>query len=170
MIHKEVSQISRNHEKRVLPARVAKVKKRVKKIPGRPGAFLAGVIMAVLMITSLWPVMGCDDTPETSTSMETIATTSTTPQDRAARLAAQSQLRNAQMAQEAYYAENNEYASTTAELKTMDSRLSARVEVTGGSANGYEMKITASDNDQTVYIIRQTENRIERLDGEGNPW
>jgi hypothetical protein len=74
------------------------------------------------------------------------------------------------MAQEEYYVENERYASSAAELKSIDERLNSKVEVVSGSARGYEMKITANDSNQTVYIIRQTETRIERVDGEGDPW
>jgi len=124
------------------------------------------------MILSLLPGTGCGDTADTGMSTSTASTTATsnTAQNRAARLAAESQLRNAQMAQDAYYAENNRYASTTAELKSMDARLNAKIEVMSGSTKGYEMKITANDSSQTVYIIRHTGSRIERVDGEGNPW
>ncbi|MHB8792037.1 MAG: hypothetical protein ACYC6O_01675 [Thermoleophilia bacterium] len=115
---------------------------------------------------------GCGGEESTDTGASTVATTSTTntAQDRAARLAAESQLRNAQMAQEEYFVENERYAATTAELKSIDDRLHPKVEVVSGSSRGYEIKITASDSSRTVYIIRQTENRIERVDGEGNPW
>lgn len=131
---------------------------------------MTGIIVAVLMILSLWAGMGCGDVSNISTSTETTATASNSPQDRAARLAAQSQMRNAQMAQEAYFVDNNRYASTMAELKSIDAYLNKNVEVTGGNASSYEMRVTASDSTGTVYIIRQTENRIERVDGEGNPW
>lgn len=114
---------------------------------------------------------GCGGDESTNTTEPTVATSTTsTTQDRAARLAAQSQLRNAQMSQEQYYVENERYAATTAELKSIDDRLHQKVEVMSGNTTGYEMKITANDSSQTVYIIRKTESRIERVDGEGNPW
>lgn len=131
---------------------------------------MTAIIVAVLMILSSWAGMGCGDVSSISPSTETTANAGNSPQDRAARLAAQSQMRNAQMAQEAYFVDNNRYASTMAELRSMDAYLNQKVEVTGGNTSGYEMRITASDSTGTVYIIRQTENRIERVDGEGNPW
>lgn len=133
--------------------------------PGFLGFLLC---IAVLVFTA-----GCGESSDSGTSTgSTSASTSTsnTSQDRAARLAAQSQLRNAQMAQEEYYVENERYAGTAAELKTIDEKLNPKLEVISGGARGYEMKITANDSSQTVYILRQTESRIERVDGEGNPW
>lgn len=128
--------------------------------------------LLALCSAGVMPLSGCGDSADTATGADaTTATTKTSAaQDRAARLAAQSQLRNAQMAQEEYYVENERYAATTVELKSIDERLNPKVEVISGSARGYEMKITASDSSETVYIIRQTESRIERVDGEGNPW
>lgn len=142
----------------------------LKKSRGKLPTLLAATIAVSLMILSLLPGTGCGDTADTGTSTASTTATSNTAQDRAARLATQSQLRNAQMAQDAYYAENNRYASTTTELKSMDARLNAKIEVMSGSAKGYEMKITANDSSQTVYIIRHTGSRIERVDGEGNSW
>ena len=128
------------------------------------------IIVAILIIFSLWPGMGCDDAANISISIETPANAGNSAQDRAAGLAAQSQLRNAQIAQESYFVEYNSYASTMDELESVDPYLSQKVEVISGDASSYEMQVTASDSNQTVYIIRQTENRIERTDGEGNPW
>ncbi|MHB9112783.1 MAG: type IV pilin protein [Thermoleophilia bacterium] len=135
----------------------------------------SGMLMKIgflICLAALVLISGCGDSADTATSTGTTSTTATTSnaQDRAARLAAESQLRNAQMAQEEYYVENERYAATTAELKSIDTRLNPKVEVISGSAKGYEMKITANDSSQTVLIIRQTGSRIERVDGEGNSW
>ncbi|MDO8735725.1 MAG: hypothetical protein Q7K29_01390 [Thermoleophilia bacterium] len=133
---------------------------------------LTAAIAAGLFVLALLPGIGCGDTADTPTATGSAATspTSSTPQDRAAVLAAQAQLRNAQMAQETYYVENERYAATTAELKTTDVHLNPKIELVSGTARTYEMKITANDNNSTVFILRRTENRIERVDGEGNPW
>jgi len=74
------------------------------------------------------------------------------------------------MAQEQYYVENERYAKTAAELKSIDSHLNPKIEITSGSAHTYEMKLTASDSQNTIFILRQTGNRVERVDGEGDPW
>lgn len=130
---------------------------------------IAGVILCLAAVLAF---PGCGDTTDTSTSTGTASApaTATTPQDHAAQLAAQSQLRNAQMAQEAFFAEKERYASTTAELKGMDAHLNPKIELISGTASTFEMKITANDTSHTVYIIRRTASRIERVDGEGNPW
>lgn len=115
---------------------------------------------------------GGSDGTETTISQEADAenTAGNTPQDRAARLAAESQLRNAQIAQEQYFAENERYASTTSELASIGQSSSSRVKVVSGDAQGYEMQVTANDSVKTVLIIRKTGTRIERVDGNGDPW
>jgi len=143
----------------------------LKIFPGYIRAILLAFFTAGIVVVLLSPVAGCGDSAEvaTNTANESVTVAADAPQDRAALLAAESQLRNAQMAQEAYYAENERYARTTSELKTMDTRLNPKVEVTSGGG-GYEMQITAGDSAQTVYIIRKTGSRIERVDEDGNSW
>lgn len=130
------------------------------------------LIAAVFFTTFPVTVTGCSGNGDTTSSpgSSSPASTIVTAQDRAALLAAQSQLRNAQTAQNQYFAEHERYASSTNELKSIDARLNPNLEVNSGGANGYEMQITANDSRKTVLVLRQTGSRIERVDGEGNPW
>ncbi|MBE0429520.1 MAG: hypothetical protein IBX61_06565 [Thermoleophilia bacterium] len=92
------------------------------------------------------------------------------PEDRAARVAAQTQLRNAQSAQEAYFQANRTYAASSGELAAADPRLSRRVVVERGDETGYEMSIEASDSAGTTFILRKQGARVERIDGGGKSW
>jgi uncharacterized membrane protein YdfJ with MMPL/SSD domain len=126
------------------------------------------IAASIILITLPLTLAACGGSSDTTTSPETV--TANTAQDRAARLAAESQLRNAQMAQEQYFAENERYASTTSELSSIDQSSGSRVEVVRGDARGYEIQITANDSGKTVLIVRKTGTRIERVDGNGDPW
>jgi len=130
------------------------------------------IMMIIVMLLggiALLPV-GCGDEGSTTTNTATSEAASVGPQDQAARLAAQSQLRNAQTAQEAYYADNERYASSTNALKSVAQGLSSKVEVTRGDTTGYEMQVTASDSARTIYIVRKSGSGIDRIDGNGDPW
>lgn len=130
--------------------------------------WLAGAIIVFAM--ALAPISCGDTGDETATQDSAKKSVQESAQDRAARLAAQTQLRNAQTSQEVYYAENQRYASSASELKTVDDRLSPKVEVRSGGEEGFEISIVAADEQNTIYIIRKTSSRVEFVDGEGNSW
>ena len=140
--------------------------------PEKPFSRATLIAASILFITLPLMLAACGGSGDTTASTETVAanTAGNAPQDRAARLAAESQLRNAQMAQEQYFAENERYASTTSELSSIDQSSGSRVEVVRGDARGYEIQITANDSGKTVLIVRKTGTRIERVDGNGDPW
>ncbi|MHB1390443.1 MAG: hypothetical protein ACYCXF_04295 [Thermoleophilia bacterium] len=129
---------------------------------------MAVTAVLVMMLSSL--ACGADATVTQPPTATAAANPKDSAQDRAAILAAQTQLRTAQADQETYYSKNGIYAASAAELKSMDARLSAKVEVKSGSATGYEMSVTAGDSAGTKYIMRRTSSGIERLDGDGNSW
>jgi Tfp pilus assembly protein PilE len=115
----------------------------------------------------------CGDDSSTNagtTQAATSQSSSDSAQDRAARLAAQTQLRNAQFDQEAYYTSNESYAATTTELKTENPRLNSKVEVVSGDTYGYEIRIEADDAAHTIFIIRKSGSRTEHIDGNGDSW
>ena len=129
-------------------------------------------LTVAILVLPLLLVSGCSLTSTDTDSAGTSANSSNavSPEDRAARIAAQTQLRNAQMTQEGYFAENGRYASTVADLRTVDQRLSAKVQIVNGSASGYEMSMEASDSQQTVFIIRKNGSKTEHVDENGNSW
>ncbi|MEW6019566.1 MAG: hypothetical protein AB1760_16015 [Pseudomonadota bacterium] len=134
---------------------------------------LCTALCAAALTTAPILTAGCGiGTSETSsgTSADGSGSRTASEDDRAARLAAQSQLRNAQTAQEAYYAENEVYAANPAQLSSIEARLSPKLKITRGDMSGYEMSIAASDSAGTVYIVRRTSSGVERVDGEGNSW
>lgn len=124
------------------------------------------MIMLIALMASGAGVSGCggEDEKPAATAV------APSPQDKAARLAAQAQLTTAQAAQESYFSQNQTYASTLDELKQANPRLNDRIAVNRGDDDGYEITITASDSAGTVYIIRKSGSRIERRDGDGNSW
>ncbi|MFA6000506.1 MAG: type IV pilin protein [Thermoleophilia bacterium] len=130
--------------------------------------FLTTAVLALPLLT----VSGCNDESTDTGSAGTAVSISNevSPQDRAARIAAQSQLRNAQMAEEGYFAQNGRYASTAADLRSVDQRLSAKIQVQSGSASGYEISIEASDSARSVFIIRKNGSRTEHIDENGDSW
>ncbi|MHB8858661.1 MAG: hypothetical protein ACYC6Z_04145 [Thermoleophilia bacterium] len=127
--------------------------------------------MACLIATALIAVTltqaGCGSGSSAETGS---ASTKASAEDRAARLAAQIQLRNAQTAQESYYSQNQKYAPSIDALRKGNATVSLKVEIISGDQTGYEMRVTANDSDSTVYIIRKSGPDIERVDGNGNPW
>lgn len=92
------------------------------------------------------------------------------PEDKPAQLAARSQLEMAKTAQENYFNLHQTYAGSFEELKEMNPRLATRINVAYGDKDDFEISITASDSAKTVYIIRKSGGRVERRDGNGNPW
>ncbi|MFA5801896.1 MAG: hypothetical protein WC911_05395 [Thermoleophilia bacterium] len=133
---------------------------------------IAMILTAAILAWPLLMESGCGGDASETGSVSTASgnPNAVSPEDRAARLAAQNNLRNAQMAQESYYAENERYASSASELQTMDPRLNSKIQVINGSGSGFEMSIEASDSAKTVYIIRRSNSKVERVDGNGNSW
>lgn len=129
----------------------------------------ATLILVAGLTASLLP-MACGSSSETTTAGSGTTNSNSSSQDRAARLAAQTQLRNAQMAQEVYFVDNEKYASSTSVLKNSDANVSSKVEVTRGDRNGYEMQVRANDSAQTVFILRKNGSSIERVDENGDSW
>lgn len=130
------------------------------------------VLAVAAALAMALPAFSCGE-DETATQQPGAAAASDlkdSAQDRAAKLAAQTQLRNAQTDQEMYFTENERYAASASELKSVDDRLSGKVVVQSGTATGYEMSVTANDSAGTKYVIRRTSSGIERLDGDGNNW
>ena len=128
--------------------------------------------LAVAVILAAAP-LGCSSGQEDQTQTAQASGTTTAvdnTRDRAARLAAQTQLRNAQTDEAMYFTENQTYAPTAVALKTADPRLSPKVKVVRGDAASFEISITADDSQGTVYIIRTTGPRTDRVDGSGNNW
>ncbi|MHB0867761.1 MAG: hypothetical protein ACYC6B_09805 [Thermoleophilia bacterium] len=132
--------------------------------------FIVLTVAAALAMALSSFACGNDDAVTQQPTATTTSNRQESSQDRAARLAAQTQLRNAQTDQELYYSEKDAYAGSASELKSVDARLSGKVVVDSGSATGYEMSVTASDAAGTKYILRRTSSGVERLDGEGNSW
>lgn len=99
-----------------------------------------------------------------------VTSTAESPQDKAARLAARSQLEAARAAQESYFSQHQEYAGSFEELKEESPRLNNAIEVAYGNEEGFEISITASDSARTVYLLRKSGSGIERRDGSGNSW
>ncbi len=128
--------------------------------------------LALLTAVMLLAISGCggSSTATDTTAGPAAVAGGTTPQDQAAHLAAQAQLRNAQTAQESYYAENERYAVSLDELKSASPGMTVRVEVTRGDKTGYEMRVTSNDSTHTVFILRKNGSRIERVDSNGNNW
>jgi Tfp pilus assembly protein PilE len=129
-------------------------------------------VAAVLLSAAAVMLTSCgDESTDTGTASSSAADSRVAnAEDRAARIAAQSSLRNAQMNQEAYFAENGKYASSFSTLKTIDDRLNMKIKVIKGDSNGYEMSIEAADSDNTVYIVRRTGSRVEHVDENDNSW
>ncbi len=135
---------------------------------------LAILLAAAALLSPLSFACGGDTGTVTAGGMPTNTTGAgsgtAASQDRAAQLAAQTQLRNAQTDQESYYTVNRRYAATSGELRTVDPHLNTRVQVTNGSSDGYEMSIIADDSAHSVFIIRKAGGETEQVDGKGNPW
>ncbi len=125
-------------------------------------SFIATAFIAVTLTQA-----GCGSNSGVQTSP---ADTKASTEDKAAELAAQIQLRNAQVAQETYYSKNQKYAPTIDALRKGNATLNLKVDVVNGDKTGYEMRVTANDSNSTVYIIRKHGSDIERVDGNGNPW
>lgn len=125
-------------------------------------AIAAALVMAL-------PALSCGEA-ETVTQQPAANEASDSAQDRAAKLAAQTQLRNALTDQEMYYTENERYAASASQLKSVDDKLSGKVVVESGTATSYEMSVTANDSAGTKYIVRRTSAGVQRLDGDGNSW
>lgn len=129
------------------------------------------LIAALALAFVLLLLAGCgDDSGSGSDSGNPLEERTLSAEDKAARLAAQTQLRNAQMSMETYYVENGTYPSSASQLKEVDPRMSANVKVVSGSGSGYEISLEANDSDRTVYIVRKTGSRTEHIDEEGNAW
>ncbi|MFA5810314.1 MAG: hypothetical protein WC935_08295 [Thermoleophilia bacterium] len=129
------------------------------------------LMVAILMTPAIMQSSCGDDTGGAgSTGTASESSKAVSAEDRAARIAAQTQLRNAQMSQEGYFAENGRYASTAADLRTVDQRLNAKLQVVSGSSSDYEMSIEASDSAKTVYIIRRSGSKVVHVDENGNSW
>lgn len=127
---------------------------------------IAFLVLLVLIVFLTAP--GCEDgepgAGQTATSAADDAA------DRAALLAAQTLLLNAQSAQEAYFAANGTYAATAEQLNSPDRRLRTEVKFISGDAKGYEMQVQANDAGGTILIIRKSGVRVERVDGGGERW
>ncbi|MCL4474545.1 MAG: hypothetical protein M1455_11555 [Actinobacteria bacterium] len=123
------------------------------------------IATAVVAVTMTQAGCGSGSSGETGST-----STKASAEDRAARLAAQIQLRNAQTAQESYYSQNQKYAPSIDALRKGNATVSLKVGIISGDQTGYEMRVTANDSDSTVYIIRKSGPDIERVDGNGNPW
>ena len=125
--------------------------------------------MAAISLTVILLQAGCGSS---SSAADTInpAAANASAEDKAAKLAAQVQLRNAQMAQESYYSQHQNYAPTIDVLKAANPALNVKVEVVSGDATSFEMRVTANDSAHTVYIIRKNGSDIARVDGNDNPW
>ncbi len=144
----------------------------MKKIPHIAAFLFAGALL-LTVVGAAFLATGCDGPGDSATTAAIAADSAAgnnTPQDRAAKLAAQSQLRNAQTAQEVFFVNHERYATSTAELRGEDPGVSVKVEVTKGTADGFEMQVKANDAGGTLFILRKNGTRIERVDGNGDSW
>lgn len=98
------------------------------------------------------------------------AKTVNTVADQAARLAAETQLRNAQSAQASFFLRNQRYAASNVELRSSGVPVSPKVQVASADEKGYEMSVEVNDQARTKLTVRKTETRTERTDSEGNSW
>lgn len=125
------------------------------------GALLALMVMAAA---------ACGSAEEGTVTGEQAVDTTSAANDRSALLAAESILQSAQSLQEAYYQTTGSYAATIDELKVVSPKINPKLEVVSGDANGYEVRITASDSNNTVLILRKSGEVVDHVDGNGNPW
>ena len=122
------------------------------------------------MAASLTACGGGSQNAQTTASTITGAASTITAPDRAARLAAQTQIEQARVDEEAYFRAHQAYAVSAAALKGADPRLSPKIEVIRGDSGGYEIRVRAADAAGTVYIIRKSGDLTERVDSSGNSW
>ncbi len=131
------------------------------------------VIALIALLLGCWllPAAGCGgEGPAGDTAPPATGATTTGADERAALLAAQTVLENAEALQEEYYRMHGSYAASVAELKTVNPRINPMLEITGGDTSGYEMRATAADSGHTVLILRKHDGRVERLVAGDGSW
>lgn len=117
------------------------------------------------------PAFSCgDDSGNVTAATSTTAKKVNTVADQAARLAAETQLRSAQSAQDTYFLRHQTYAATAEQLRSAGVPLSPKVTVISGDGTGYEMSVAVNDQDGTTLTIRKTDTGVDRTDSRGNSW
>lgn len=126
-------------------------------------------ILALLMAA---PVLSCGsgDGDTNAAAPASAARTAPSQTDQAARLAAQTQLRSAQTAQESYFASHQTYAGTVEQLRGAGTPVSPKLKIISGDGKGYEMSVEINNEAHTTLSVKKTDTRTERTDSDGNTW
>lgn len=125
-------------------------------------------ILALLLAA---PVLSCgSDGGDTAATSGSATKTVASQAEQAARLAAQTQLKSAQSAQDTYFSLHQTYAATAEQLRGAGVPLSPRVKVVSGDSKGYEMSVEVNNQEHTTLSVKKTESRIEHTDSDGNSW
>lgn len=117
------------------------------------------------------PALSCgDDSDNGTTAASPTAKKINTVAEQAARLAAETQLRSAQSAQDTYFLRHQTYAATAEQLRSAGVPLSPKVTVVSGDGKGYEISVVVNDGDGTKLTVRKTDTGVDRTDSRGNSW